>query len=115
MVPGALDIAYTRGDDYTLRLEFKDADTNAQLDWSTMSFSAQLRKFEDDVLAATFTVDDTDSDTGVVLLTLTAAETADLGRAYAWDFERVDTDGQVLTVLAGTATVKLDVTRQEGS
>lgn len=116
MQPGTLNLAFTRGDDYQLSLTFTDSgDPPVALDYSTMSFAAQLRRFEDDIIAVDFTIDDSDSDTGVIVLSLTAVETADLERAYAWDLELTDGALAAVTILAGTVAVRPDVTRQGGS
>lgn len=112
MQPGTLSIAFTRGDDYALELTFTDDGAPpVALDYSAMTFAAQIRPFEDDTFVVPFTVDDTDSDTGVVILSLTAAQTALLDGVHAWDLEVVDGANATTTILAGTATVKADVTR----
>lgn len=112
MQPGTLNIAFTRGDGYTLELTFTDnQDPPVALDYSGMTFAAQLRRFEDDTIAVDFSIDDSDSDTGIVVLSLTAVETAELERAYAWDLELTDGADVPTTILAGTVAVKPDVTR----
>lgn len=84
-------------------------------DLSTDTFAAQLRRSFDDDDAIDFEIDTSDAATGVIRIGLTAIQTADLERIYAWDLRRTDADGFVEVWLAGTVTVDLNVTRDEGS
>lgn len=109
MEAGVLDRAFTRGDDYALRLLFVDRNMNA-VDYSPFTFTAQLRLFEDDVtIAAAFAVDPTDLATGVLVLTLPASVTKDLQGEYAWDLQF---SPPITTLLKGTFTIDRDVTRE---
>lgn len=132
-MPGTLDLvgdaAIYQGDIYEHELTFTDdADTPAALNLSTGTWRAQLRRHpaDDDVLAS-FTIDTTGAATGVLVISLTASQTAALGAALValletgrryqravtdveayWDLE--DTDSGA-TYLAGRAAVVLEVSR----
>lgn len=110
-LPGPVDLAVVRGD--TLGpLQFDAGD----FDWSGRTWEAQIRATRDepDSVLATFTVDDSSADSGVLLLTLDADESANLttvdGKAtYFWDLQATAA-GVVKTWFAGRVKVTGDVT-----
>lgn len=112
--PGALNLDLYRGDSYAHTLTFLDGDEDP-IDLSGRDYLAQIRPHATSTeILATFTIDDANADTGVLVLHLDADETAALSRSGVWDLQ--ETIGEVVTtILAGTATVTLDVTREEGS
>lgn len=111
VVPAPFNLRFTRGDDFSIELTFRD-DEGELLDLSDSTFRAQLRRRHGAGTAISFTVDDSDKGEGKVRLDLTHDVTKDFVTQYVWDLERVFTaDGAVQTILAGEITVDEDVTR----
>lgn len=113
-LPGTFDIEAYRGDTKEWTAEFADDDA-AAVDMSAWTWLAQVRSSRDepDSVIATFTVDDTDADSGTLVITLPADESANLvttdGKAtYYWDLQ--GTSGSVVkTWLTGKVKVTGDV------
>ena len=112
-LPGKLDIAAYRGDTKQWTVDF--AEGAVATDMSAWTWLAQIRSTKDEPaeIVATFTVDDTDAATGTLVVTLPAAQSANLitvdgkGKFY-WDLQ--GTDGAVVkTWLAGAVSVTGDV------
>jgi hypothetical protein len=111
-LPGVVDLQVVRGDTVG-PIQFVADDA---FDWSGRTWEAQVRasKDEPDTILATFTVDDTNADTGILLLTLPATESQNLettnGKAiYYWDLQATES-GVVKTWFAGKVKVNGDVT-----
>lgn len=106
MEPAKLDRKCTRGDSYSCTFTFSDDD--GAIDYSGDDIAAQVRPNYDspDSQAQDFAIDDTDADTGIVIISLTAEQTAVLPVDCVWDFVINET-----TLFAGAFTVKKDVTR----
>lgn len=112
MKPGKVDIEFTRGDYYPLRLSFVDSQTTPQpLDVSDKTFTAQIRRTPDDAILVQFDINGADRNAGLLLLSLEAAATGALSGSYVWDLQMVDGAAKPVTWLAGTVYVKRDVTR----
>jgi hypothetical protein len=105
---GKLDLRFTQGDVYDLQLTF--AVGGEGLDWSDFTFRAQVRPSPDAPRFWSFDVDDSASDDGVVVISLTPEQTRAMPEDCSWDFERLDGDDPV-TLLAGSVRVTRDVTR----
>jgi hypothetical protein len=116
-LPGDAPLELYRGDTRVWTVAFTDDDANS-LDLSdhtwTSKISVDLTRTAAD--AATITVDDTDSATGELTLTLAAGEAAKLGplddkgkATMFWDLQSEDGDGVVQTWLAGKVKVTGDV------
>lgn len=101
-----------RGDDWEHTLRFwTDASKTTPLVLTGRTYTAQLRQSPESEVAADLEVDATDLATGVIVLTLAHADTADLpARSYVWDLQEV-ASGVVTTLLAGRVHVAKDVTR----
>jgi hypothetical protein len=104
-----------RGDTFSRRFTFQDSAENPVnlLDFGD-EWTAQLRKSEDFTEAINFSVDTTDAATGVLVLNLTATDTADIPSKGVWDCQVVNTavdPPAVKTILRGTFTRIKDVTR----
>lgn len=98
------------GDDFSATLT---AEKNGEAqDLSGQTFTAQVRPAPgSDTETASFTVDDTDADTGVLVITLGHDDTEGIAAGeYVWDLRGVDGDGKVLTIMAGTLDVVAPVT-----
>ena len=107
------DLTVYRGDTYSHVVTVVD-DLAAAVDLSDRAWVAEVRAYADaaDVLVS-FTVDDSDAATGVLVLSLTAAQTATtLSRDGVWDLQGTFTaDGAVETLLAGSVSLTKDKTR----
>ena len=109
--PGVLNLEVYSGDTLSLPLVFDDGTNPLVLTGYTFAAQARLKK-ADTTATAVFTFDTTDAATGEIILQLSALESAKLTKAsYSWDLQWTDPDDNVLTVLAGTIAVTLDVTR----
>ncbi len=107
------DLDLIRGDDFTKRLTFADADGVA-IDLSGWVFTGQVRTEADaaDPVLASFSFDTTDAATGVVDASLAAADTATFsGRFVVYDIQAVNTAGKTRTYLFGRLNILKDVTR----
>jgi hypothetical protein len=115
-LPGKADLKLYRGDTRVWLVTFT-ADDGSDLDLSGRTWVAQIRSdlARTDPVVATVTVDDTDSATGTLTLTLPADEAANLGplndkgqAVLYWDLQSDDA-GVVQTWLAGKVKVTGDV------
>ena len=109
-----------RGDSFVKTFQFymRDPDTSVltPLDLTLYgdTWIGQLRKTEDATDATTFLIDDSDADTGVISVSLTAAQTAGLPAEGVWDLQVTDTAQSpafVRTMLRGTFERQKDVSR----
>lgn len=105
--PGRRDLSIYRGDTFVHRVQFNDI-AGVGVDVSTFAWLAQLRGRD---VSMTFTIDSTGAGAGLILLTLSAAQTAGLRPGgYSWDLQR--TIGTAIeTMLYGVAVVSGDVSR----
>lgn len=115
-LPGKAELQLYRGDTRVWLVTFT-ADDGSDLDLSGRTWVAQIRSdlARTDPVVATVTVDDTDSATGTLTLTLPADEAANLGplndkgqAVLYWDLQSDDA-GVVQTWLAGKVKVTGDV------
>jgi hypothetical protein len=115
--PGECDLSgVRRGDTVSFRVTVTEDDGTTAKDVSGYTWLAQLRETADSATAlAEFTVDDTDAATGILVLTLPAADwpaeaSPEPAEKWAWDLQ--GTSGTtVRTYLAGKFQVKGDVSR----
>ena len=108
-VPGKYNITGYRGDTLTLEFAFEDEDGVA-LALPTTGWTAQIRTLPDSAVALEdFTVTSSAAGTGVVVASLTGAQTADLSGGV-WDLQQTS-GGVVRTYLRGSVTFEGDVTR----
>lgn len=119
-VPATLNLSFRAGDRFQRELIFHDG--GRPLDLTPWTFTAQVRvRRSADTAAASFTITTTNAATGVLVVTLSPAQTRNLnlpvnGRdteSYVWDFQatRTTNTDDVRTWFVGTVTVGLDVTR----
>lgn len=106
MPPGTLHLDIYQGDDFSVDLDF-------DIDLTGYTLTSQIRhEPSDSSPAETLTVTMTDAANGLVELSLTAAETADLiAQRYWWDLQWTEPSGDIRTVLRGRATVTAEITR----
>lgn len=105
-LPGILNLSFVQGDDFQLRLTFDNGAT-PPVAINLSSYSAFAAKVGD----IDFVVNATDKATGVIVLTL-AKEVTDLmlQAPYLWDFQWVEPDDRLITVLAGQVMVTKQIT-----
>jgi hypothetical protein len=105
------DISIYQGDTYAHELRIKDS-ANANVSITSRTYTGQIRKKRNsDTITATFTSQITNGANGIVVMTLTPANTASIpAGTYVYDFQ--ETNGTTITTLiTGTVTVVGEVTR----
>jgi hypothetical protein len=106
-----------QGADYRRALEFKD-NSAVLMNLTGYTFRGQVKaSYQDEsaVFSFGFTLRDQTTDTGVVDMILTAADTSavEISKAtnYIYDIEMVDTDGYVTRVVEGSLKLYPEVTK----
>jgi hypothetical protein len=105
------NITIYQGDTYAHELRIKDS-ANANVTITSRTYSGQIRKKRNsDTAAATFTSEITNGANGIVIMSLSAAATANIAAGtYVYDFQ--ETNGTIITTLiTGTVTVTGEVSR----
>jgi hypothetical protein len=105
------NITIYQGDTYAHELRIKNS-ANANVTITSRTYSGQIRKKRNsDTAAATFTSEITNGANGIVVMSLTAATTANIAAGvYVYDFQ--ETNGTTITTLiTGTVTVTGEVSR----
>src|SRR5689334_7216464 len=92
--PATISRTAYQGDKFALTVRFFSDDAKTvPIDLSAGTWRAQIRRNESSsTVLATFNVDTTDADTGVLVLSLTAAQTAELPQSCVWDLEDTTAD-----------------------
>lgn len=105
------DIEIYQGDTYSHEVRLSNATGNA-INIAGRVYTAQIRKIKtSDTVVATFTTEITNAANGVFNFRLSASETGNIPLGnYYYDVQEVN-NANVLTLLAGKAVVKKDVTR----
>lgn len=105
------NITIYQGDTYAHELRIKNS-SNANVNITSRTYTGQVRKKRNsDTAAATFTSEITNAANGIVILSLTSAQTANIAAGtYVYDFQ--ETNGAIITTLiTGTVTVTGEVSR----
>lgn len=105
------DISIYQGDTYAHELRIKDS-ANANVNITSRTYTGQIRKKRNsDTINATFTSSITNASNGIVILSLSAASTANIAAGtYVYDFQ--ETNGATITTLiTGSCTVVGEVSR----
>jgi hypothetical protein len=105
------NITIYQGDTYAHELRIKDS-ANANVNITSRTYTGQIRKKRNsDTITATFTSTLTNAANGVVVMSLTSSNTANISAgSYVYDFQ--ETNGEtVTTLITGVCTVTGDVTR----
>jgi hypothetical protein len=105
------DISIYQGDTYAHELRIKDS-ANANVNITSRTYTGQVRKKRNsDTIAATFTSTLTNAANGIVVLSLSAASTANIAAGtYVYDFQ--ETNGATITTLiTGSCIVVGEVSR----
>lgn len=109
--PASFSLRLYEGDDYELRVTFQETADGVPIDKSASTFAAHIRTVADsEEPLAEFTVDDTEADEGVILLTLPGDEVIRRLNGARWDLQET-ADGHVSTKLRGPVSVREDITR----
>ena len=95
-------VAVYSGDTLTLEYRFRDA-ADAAVDVSAFTFTASWRTAPSAATDIDFTVNQTNAATGIVILTLTAVQTASMGQSGVFDLR--GTNGPVVRTFVTGATV----------
>ena len=105
------NITIYQGDTYAHELRIKDS-ANANVNITSRTYTGQIRKKRNsDTINATFTSNITNAANGIVILSLTAADTANIASGtYVYDFQ--ETNGATITTLiTGSCIVVGEVSR----
>ena len=81
------------------------------MDISAWSWASQWRPSEPSSRFIAFTIDDSDADTGKLVLTMTGAQTREMASSGVFDIEGTQPGDEPWTPLEGTTVWKQDVTR----
>ena len=105
------NITIYQGDTYAHELRIKNS-ANANVNITSRTYTGQIRKKRNsDTIAATFTSEITDAANGIVVLTLSASNSANIAAgSYVYDFQEVN-GATVTTLITGIATITGEVTR----
>lgn len=105
------NITIYQGDTYAHELRIKNS-ANANVNITSRTYTGQIRKKRNsDTIAATFTSEITDAANGIVVLTLSASNSANIAAgSYVYDFQEVN-GATVTTLITGVATITGEVTR----
>jgi hypothetical protein len=111
--PQTLNLYLYAGDDVSVRLTVTD-EAGDPVDLSGGVLRAEVRTYPSDAVVCEATVGDELAADGVVYVSFTGVDTADMadGRGLRWDLEH-DDGGLVETLCAGIVHVDPDVTRVE--
>jgi hypothetical protein len=117
-LPGDYPLTLYRGDTRVLSLAFTEDDGTTAVDLSGKTWRAEVRETVDSAaVLLTWTVDDSDAATGILVLTLPATQWDDSDipdttptTKWAWDLESTQS-GVVRTWLKGKVKVLGDVSR----
>ena len=103
-----LDLCLYQGDTYEHQVEFVD-DNGDLLDMSGWLYEAVI---QDRNARHSMTIDSSNALDGLIILSLTAEETAAIGRQASWDLQRTSTDTPPIieTLLYGNVSTGRDVT-----
>ena len=122
-LPDVVDLSFVAGDTFKIRVRVLDPNTEEPepLPLEDYEFCAEIVKTPERTPAATFAIaPDPDSPTDAVVLTLSSDETAPLpgmgdGQEFkgVWDLEVKFPSGDVRTVVKGSVTCIIDVSRCE--
>jgi hypothetical protein len=119
-LPPGLNLVMYAGDDFPFYVEAQYPNGDPWPLEGELLAQIRRRRSDDDVLTE-FEIDTTDADEGIVYLSLTGEQTADLipsgleSFTGVWDLEWVKTPTtDPVTLFQGTVRCNLDVTREEG-
>jgi len=105
------DISIYQGDTYAHELRIKDS-ANANVNITSRTYTGQIRKKRNsDTVIATFSSTLTNAANGVLVMSLTSSNTANISAgSYVYDFQETNA-GAVTTLITGTCIVTGEVSR----
>ena len=104
------NISIYRGDTYLHEITIRDS-SNASIDISDRTYSAQVRRTASSDVILTFTSTVTDAANGVLQISLTSSQTSSLDSGiYIYDLQETNSSN-ILTLMRGNVTVTGDITR----
>lgn len=101
------DVRMTQGDTFVEELLMEDGE-GAAIDLTGYQFKSQIRRDPEDALTAEFSIT---VDGSTVTRTLSSSVTAGLDGTYFHDFQWVDPQGRVRTLISGRFDIEPEVTR----
>lgn len=105
------DLDIYQGDDYAAVVQVFNADGSIP-DLTGVEMKSQIReKVADDEPAVLVEIACALMLPNVILLGIPHADTTKLGGVYVWDLQLTLTDGAIVTILAGAARARQEVTR----
>jgi hypothetical protein len=109
MTPGKYSLAIYRGDSYSWQFKlWQDAAKTQPVDLTGVTVKSEIRDKPAGVVLGTLTCAVTMPN--IIDASLTAADTTAITTSGVWDLQLTYADGEVSTVLAGAATLTMDVT-----
>lgn len=110
MKPAKLDLRFTQGDDFSIRVTVETA-LGVAVSQVGNTFTAKIRPHPTSSVVWAATVDTSLLASGVVGLSWTDAQTTQMPLSAVWDLQRVVSTDPTLTLIAGSVTVDRDVSR----
>lgn len=110
--PAILDLVLYAGDGTSFQVKFID-ENDVITDVSDLVWTAQIRKTRTTDIAADLEIDTTNASTGIIIVHIPADVTRTLAKKSQWDLQSTSSsDSEPLTILQGTVSCNLDVTRE---
>ena len=104
MEPAIYDINFTQDNDYSVTVTFVDANGDP-IDYSTLNFEGVIKEQSDiETPEWAWTVDDSDSNVGVVVFSLNSTDTAAMPDVCEYEFRMYVTE--YFTFMAGKARIR---------
>ena len=108
-LPSPVNLSLYEGDDFSMTLTLTDPVSGAPISLVGATAKAQLRPAPGDpTITASFT---SQISSNVITLSLLGSATQNLSRQYAWDCQITNASGAVQTLVAGSVSFTVDVTR----
>lgn len=106
MEPAIYDIDFTQADDFLVTITFTDED-DASKDMSDQTFTATIKEDYETSKSWDWTIDDTDSATGIVVFSLDDADTAEMPDVCRHQFKMQDgINGEKFTFIDGVSRIR---------
>lgn len=108
------DFSFDTGEDALVPFQFyEDCNSEVPMDLTGYSFAADIKAGDGETVVGTFTFDDTDAATGLILMEMAASVTRKLAPMdYQYDVLVTDTDGKRDYWVRGTVTVGKSTTKR---
>lgn len=117
LTPRRIDLTLVRGDTWKLQFKFPVDDDNPMgpgIDLSGSTWLAQIRETtQDGTLFATWDVDDSSQDNGLLIITIdeTITQTANVGKKLYWYDVQQTLSGDVATPVMGMVSIVADTSK----